>query len=293
MDVEEDVIGADLIIHGQLARILRIQAIKLSRIDGLRQGDGIRLIGGQDRDAVLGEVRVDAAQTDRVRIPVVGVLLVGDDVVNLEAGHAEGTGADVGLRVDRPGALVIRQLGLDRAEGGEAAQLEEVRAGRVQGDGQGAGRVVGDDVQAAGTVAVDDVEQEAVGRAELLISRTVPALDDVAGIEVAAVGPLEALAQGEGVDGAIFRDGVALGELRLFGDNAIGDAGAHQASESQTDQVGAAGRGVEGRVHRLRRAAAVHHGDDLAVSQGGHAQRHHHDKREHESKKLFHWIFLL
>ena len=96
--VEQDIVGAELLAHHEFAGIRGVQTLKLRGIHALNEIGRAGFIGCQDRNAVFRQVGIDTAQGHVFRVPVVGVLFEGGNVVHREVGHAEGAGADVGLQ---------------------------------------------------------------------------------------------------------------------------------------------------------------------------------------------------
>ncbi|MPM66499.1 hypothetical protein SDC9_113407 [bioreactor metagenome] len=214
MDVEEHIPCADEITEHELAGIGLIEAGKLGWINRLVDViGGVILVGGQDGHVILGEVIFHAGKLDIRGIPVVLILLKGGHIVDLVFSHLEGAHADIGGGVNGPGALGIGILSLHSVEGGECAQLKEVGGGRLQFDSQGAGCVVGDDVHRI-RIAFDDVKEVTVVSAEVCGGSAVPGGNHFAGLKVASVRPLEAIAESKGVGQFVVAQFVGLGELR-------------------------------------------------------------------------------
>ena len=143
VDVEADIVGADL------ARDVQFRIVAVKQNAQLRVGDGVREIevaGGVsavDSGIVIAQHELQGLDLDFVRTVVVGVLGVGHALVVFPGGAGvSAVGNKAGLQ--RPGAGVgaVRVGGFNRSlrnreEGRESAQAQEVRAGRNQLDFQG------------------------------------------------------------------------------------------------------------------------------------------------------------
>lgn len=101
MHIEQDVVRLQRFTEHKLAGIGGIQTLELRGIHALDEGNRIGLVSRQDGNTVFRQIRIDAAQGHVFRVPVVGVLFKYGNVIHRETGHAEGAGADVGLRIHR------------------------------------------------------------------------------------------------------------------------------------------------------------------------------------------------
>ena len=153
------------------------------------------LIGGVDGGVVSGEHELDLVDGDLVSIVPVGVLGVGHGLVVLPLGQSEGA---VGheARFGAPGTgLVGGGVGfhiglLHRQEGGEGSQIQEVSAGSAQNHGEDLAVFRGGNLQIIG-IARDAVEHVSVVGSGLRVGSTLPAVDEVVGVQLGAVGPLQ------------------------------------------------------------------------------------------------------
>lgn len=224
------------------------------------------LIGGVDGGVIGGEHELDALDLHVLSIPVVGVLLVHHGLVVLPLGqHVRAGGDEAGLGSPSVGvediavliqiALGALDLGLlHREEGGEGAQVQHVGAGRSHLNGEGLAILGGAHGQIV-RIALDAVEHVAVVGGGGGRSGTLPAPLEVLGGQVASVGPLQAVTQGEGVHQAVVAHGVAGSEVRH--QLALSVVGV-QAAEGVDRQRGAVHRAVERGVQLVRLGSQVH-----------------------------------
>ena len=174
-------------------------------------------------------------------------------------GQRVGTGGHEACLVGPGAGILLPALdGLDAGlvhgiEGGEGHQVHHVGAGRVQLDGQGLAVLGGGHGQVV-RIALDAVEHVAVVRGGLGIGGALPAVLEVLGGQVAAVGPLQAVAHGEGVGQAVLAHLVAGGEIRL--QLAVGVVGV-QAAEGGDGQAGAVHGAVQGGIQMIRLGSQV------------------------------------
>ncbi len=160
-------------VEDKLPGVGGVQAVKFHRINGVDKLGRVVFVGCQNGCVVLRKIAVDASQLDILRIPVVLVLLKGNDVVHFVGGHAEGTHADVGFRLGGPDSFVIRNSFLHRIEDGESSQVLEVGGGRQQLHGEDTSLVIRGDVQVIG-IAFDDFIHEAIVSAQGFRSAAAP-----------------------------------------------------------------------------------------------------------------------
>ncbi len=147
IDVEQHIIGALHFVENQFAGIGGVEAVKFHGVDGVDKLGGVVLVSGQDGGVVFCQVAVDAGQLHIFGVPVVLVLLKGDDIVHFVGGHAEGAHADVGFGLGGPDALVVSNGFFHRVEGREGGQILEIGGGGSQLHSEHARFVIHGDVE--------------------------------------------------------------------------------------------------------------------------------------------------
>ena len=174
--------------------------------------------------AVLDNLIVQAVQLDLVSVVVVGVLSQGEaQSRGLIAGQDKSAVAQNRLGAGAEGAVgqTLKEGLIDRVEGGEVHQAQEVADGNLQSDLQSLA-VEGLDAQLALVhLAVDDgggvldladvAEHIAVLGSQSGINGPLPCEDEVVSGHRLAVGPVGILPQVEGVDSAVLAHIPALG----------------------------------------------------------------------------------
>ena len=247
-----------------------LQILDLIGGNGVDEVHVAGLIGGIDGGVVGAQHEHQLVQLHVLGIPVVGVLLIGHGHVVGPVGQHIGAGGDEASLVGPGAGVVLPILGglngslLHGVEGREGHQVEHVGAGARHLDGQGGAVLGGGHGQVVG-IADDAVEHIAVVGAGRRIGGALPAVLEVLGGQVGAVGPLQALTHGEGVGQAVLAHLIAGGEVG--GQVALGVIGV-QAAEGGDGQAGAVHGAVQGGVQVVRLGSQVQVQGVLALDGG-------------------------
>ena len=161
-------------------------------------------------------------------------------------------GNEAGLGAPTAGAglpigISFNSFLLHRIEGRESHEVFHVSAGGSQNEFQ-SGVVNSGDSQVVG-IALEAGEHVSIVGRGLVAGSALPGVLEVSCSQIAAVGPLQALAQGNGVGQAVFADFIA-GRAGRSGDT-VGIVGV-QAGEGVGSQAGAVDRAVQSRVEVIR-----------------------------------------
>ena len=242
-----DGVHMELRSAGQAGDLLGGHVTNQRGLAGLERGVGS---GG-----VLHQQEGDGVGNDLAGIPaavVVGVLGEHDLLAHSPIGHVVGTIGHIGLGSGGPGIAVgLNGLLLHGAQGGESSQLIEVGAGvaQVYHEGQ---RIGSFDLQGIGIavhgffVAGDHAHGSGgIGSSGVGISNALVSINEVVGVQIGAVGPLQAFTQVEGPGEAILADLVALG---LAGLNLVVLVHDQQALKGSDQYVAAIDGAVQRRV---------------------------------------------
>jgi|GEM_PF-5357501 len=195
-----------------------ILGLQAGKVRGRNAGNAVNLAGlvsGQSSCLIQNVAEGDLLQGDILSIPVVLVLFQNDVFVHAHAGDLEGAVADIGICFGGPLVAVGFNGGfLNRGEGPHAQDVDEIGGGLDQGDLQGlvVQSLHAQVVSGGGAVVILLSILDVIGsHADVLCGggRGQNALNGVNVIfsgQVAAIAPLQAVAQVEGVGQAVVAD---------------------------------------------------------------------------------------
>src|SRR5690606_36157427 len=229
------------------------------RLSGLERGDGRSRV----RDHLVG-VGVDGG--DIGGIPVVRVLLEGDVVTERPLDELERAGTNDTGRVLAGRARIRRPVGRLDIAPDVLRHDAELAEGVREEEG---GLELGDELDGVVVDLLERLENLIDGRLAdglaVLGKGLFEGHDDVVGVEVLAVVPLDAFLEEDGVGHAVLGDLPAISQTRRD----LATINHRRADEAVVDEVGdppGIGVGNEHRVHR--RDVGGHHVDDLTALAG-------------------------
>ena len=215
LHVEYDVVGAQVGDDVELGVVAQVGDFIGG--NGVDEVQIARVVGGVDSGVVSGEHELQLFNLHVIGVPVVGVLGINHMLVMHPLGQHERAAGHIAVaRVERPGvggndvavgilvALgVLDRFLVYRIVGRESDQIQEVGAGLGQHHGQGQAVLGRGGVELAVGIAVDDVKHILVVGRSIGVDSAVPGVDEVVGVQLLAIGPLQTLADGEGVGQAV------------------------------------------------------------------------------------------
>ncbi|MPM33937.1 hypothetical protein SDC9_80518 [bioreactor metagenome] len=261
VDVEADVIGAQVVDDVELRIALEVRNF-IGRY-GFDEVNIARVVRCENRNVVCGKHELNGVQLDIGGIPVIRVLREDHAGLVVPFGQREraagnesrftapcvrGSNCAGGIFVAfRTFHCALRH----REVGRERKQVEEVRAGRAENDGEGV--AINSDVQVV-RITVDRAEHVAVFSSSFGAGTTTPGILEVGRGQVAAVAPLEAVLHLDGVGHAVFGDrGHTIGKVR---NHAVGGIGI-QAAELEQRKDASVNGCIQGGVEVFRLAGDI------------------------------------
>ena len=224
----QELVGDEPLVH---------EEVGLAR--GVEVEGGVGFADGEDVDAFHG---------DAVAVPVMGVAFKPDAVVDAPLFQDVGAVADEFAGLGPVVGEAFDRGEVDRGEGDEGAEVEEVGGGVFEGDFEGGGvegadadlGEIGDAALVEVARAAQVVELRGIFGAGGGVEGAPPGTDKVVGGDGVAVAPAGVAAQVKGVDPALRAD------LPAFGDAGDGLCGGVEGGQAFKEGVGDAALGLAG-----------------------------------------------